>query len=751
MSSKKVQVNTPTNRRAEKHNLDYIKDAIGMIRVDWVYVLTIFLGIFLMTAFYAITSKNIYSSTTIIKITKPQGSILTSSPIPEFHDFGFISDRYISNEIEVLKSFSIRSIAAQSLLDSAKVVNNMSEFHYLLKDPDNPSLGFVDHFQVANILRDIVRILQKKGLDVVELSVESPSSYEAALICNTYAAAYADYSLEFSRQDLTNIINYLSKEKEVRFVDLKNAEASLEDFQKREGLVRLDVQSEELVRSISELDKEKSLARVQLVANTSKYEELSRELEKMDPQLPVYLESQINLGYVTEVQKQIAELEIKRDLELTIPGNDRIRSRTVDDYDKKIKSMNALLDERLVAMNAGLYAMTPEYRRELVTEIVKAGIERNSYKVKDDIVSRLLNTYERTFEQLPSQIIEFARLERAKLASEKIYMLLEEKYQEALINQNARIGNVNIIDPAFRPVLPSKPNRVFLLLSGGLFGLVAGISFVLMKNYFDKTVKTPDELEKAGMSVLAWVPTIDVKDRDDISTTSEFIVAYNPKSSISESFKVLRTRVQYAKIEEEEEPLKTILVTSSIPGEGKTTVAINLAGSFALDGKKVMLIDCDLRKPRVHSVMHEDRYPGLTDYLFGNVQLENIVRKTMIDNMDFITSGTIPPNPSELLGSVQLKKFLDKLKSEYDIIILDSPPSISVTDSEILFKITDGTILVVQSMKTPIEALIKVYERFENLSSHNLLGTVLNNFSFKRNYGYYYNYYYYYSVGDKQQ
>lgn len=749
MSSKKTQVNTSTSRRSEKHNIDYIKDALGIIRVDWIYVLTIFLGIFLMTAFYAITSKNIYSSTTIIKITKPQGSILTSSPIPEFNDFGFISDRYISNEIEVLKSFSIRNIAAQSLLDSAEAINDPTKFYYLLEDPDYPAKGFVDRFQVTNVLRDIVKIFQKKGLDVVELSVESPSNFEASLICNTYAASYADYSLEFSRQDLTNIINYLSKEKEIRFVDLKNSEASLEDFQKREGLVRLDVQSEELVRSISELDKEQSLARVQLVANTSKYSELTKELEKIDPQMPVYLESQINLGYVTEVQKQIAEMEMKRDIKLTIPGNERIRSKAVEDYERKIKSLNDLLNERLVSLNSALYGMTPEYRRELVTEIVKTGIERNSFKIKDDIVTRLLNNYERTFEQLPSQIIEFARLERAKLASEKIYMLLEEKYQEALINQNARIGNVNIIDPAFVPVLPSKPNRIFLLISGGIFGIVAGVGFVLLKNYFDKTVKTPEELEKAGMSVLAWVPTIDVKDRDDISTVSEFIVAFNPKSSISESFKVLRTRVQYAKIEEE--PLKTILVTSSIPGEGKTTVAINLAGSFALDGKKVILIDCDLRKPRVHSVMHEDRYPGLTDYLFGNVQLENIVRKTIIDKMDFITSGTIPPNPSELLGSVQLKKFLDKLKEEYDIIVLDSPPSISVTDSEILFKITDGTILVVQSMKTPIEALIKVYERFENLSSHNLLGTVLNNFSFKRNYGYYYNYYYYYSVGDKSK
>lgn len=734
------------SRDKDKHNIDILKEFIGIIRVDWIYVLLIFLGVLLTTVFYVLNARNIYESTTVIKITKPQGSILTSSPIPEFQDFGFLSDRYISNEIEVLKSFSIRSLTAKTLLDSAEANGNISSFYHLLNDPDDLSKGLKNEFEIAKMLKQVVQVVQKKGLDVVDLSVESPSPYEAAIICNAYAKTYSDYSLEFSRLDLTNIINYLNTEKEKKFRDLKLSEAALEDFQQREGVVQLDVQADELVRSLSAIDKEKTMTSIELAANEKKYSELSQKIDEIDPKLKVYLESEISKGYLPELQKQIAQLEIERELQLSIISNDRVRQKAKEEYDRKISSLQESLDKNVKSLDAGMYVMTPEERREMVWELVKTGVMVNSDRIKNRVLGNYVNEYETRFNKLPSQIIEYARLERDKLTNEKIYILLEEKYQEALINQNARIGNVTIIDPAFESLLPSKPNRVFLLVSGAVFGLILGIGFVITRNYLDKSIKTPDDLENNGYSILAWIPSIDIKEKSDLSSPDEFIVASDAKSSISEAFKVLRTRVQYAKIEEE--PLKTILITSTIPGEGKTTVAVNLAGSFALDGKNVLLIDCDLRKPRVHSVMGVNRYPGLTDLLFGNNDLSEVIRPTKFDNMHFIPSGTIPPNPSELLGSLQMKKTLENLKTQYDIIVLDSPPSISVTDSEILFKITDGTLLVVQSLKTPMDAFSKVYDRFNSFSEPNLLGTVLNNFSYKRNYGYYYNYYYY-SSGEK--
>ncbi len=164
--------------------------------------------------------------------------------------------------------------------------------------------------------------------------------------------------------------------------------------------------------------------------------------------------------------------------------------------------------------------------------------------------------------------------------------------------------------------------------------------------------------------------------------------------------------------------------------------------------KKVLLLDCDLRKPRIHAVFESERYPGLSDYLFGNASLEEVTRATRLPSLNYITSGTIPPNPSELLGSNQMKSFLEKLKLIYDIIVVDSPPFISVTDPEILVRITDGTILVVQANKTPMEPFIRSFEGIMHIGRNKFLGSVLNNFMYKQAYGYYYNYYYYYSKAD---
>ena len=192
------------------------------------------------------------------------------------------------------------------------------------------------------------------------------------------------------------------------------------------------------------------------------------------------------------------------------------------------------------------------------------------------------------------------------------------------------------------------------------------------------------------------------------------------------------------------ESLKTILVTSSAPQEGKTTIAVNLAGSFANSKKNVLLIDCDLRKPSMHKIFGRERIPGLIDFLIGNEKLEDVLAHSEVPNLSYLTAGTIPPNPAEMLDSQEMRNFLKKIRTEYDLIVLDSPPVIAVTDSEILTSMVDGTILVVSADNTEIEMMERSVELIKRENT-NFLGTVLNNFSYKSGYGSYYKYYYYYS------
>jgi len=286
-----------------------------------------------------------------------------------------------------------------------------------------------------------------------------------------------------------------------------------------------------------------------------------------------------------------------------------------------------------------------------------------------------------------------------------------------------------------------------IILIGLVLGAGLAVGYVFIKNYFDDTVKVPEDIQNKNINVLAWIPKIEGIDMNG-KLGFQFIVAKSPDSVPSEAFRALRTRVVFSKLAKDS--LKTILVTSAAPKEGKTTISINLAGSFALTNKKTLLIDCDLRKPYIHHIFKSNKSPGLIDYLIGDVLIEEIIKPTEINNLEFITTGTIPPNPAEMLDSKEMKELLAKFRSEYDIIIIDSPPIIAVTDSEILSNIVDGTLIVVSADTTEIELMERAVELIKRENTQ-FLGTVLNNFSYKSGYGSYYKYYYYYSSPEQKK
>lgn len=726
-----------------KDSNDNFKNYLTILRANIIPIIIITLASIILTIIYVINAKDIYKSTTTIKINRPQGSVLSSSLIPEFQDF--ITDRYISNEIEVLKSYKIRESVAERLLDSFQVNKDKDNFFYIFNHGGNEGNTLVTIPVLTEILSSIVKIDQKRGLDVVDIVVESPSKYEAMLIANLYAIVYQSFSLELSREELTTLTRYLKEEKENKFKDLSTAELDLENYQKQGGLILLDAQVKNLVENISLLEAQKNAADIELNSKEKEFNSLKSEIERIDPTLTSYLSGKIDEAYLVEVQAKIAELESKRDIEASIPQDEKLKNKTITEYNQKIDPLKKTLDDKIQSIKASMFSNTPEDRRLVSQKMLEAGVGIQSYKAKVNTLSKMLSKYEEQFSKLPSQSIEYAKLERNRKATEKLYLILEEKYQEAKINERIKLGTVLIIAPGVLASKPSKPNRMLIVFMGIVLGLAMSIGFAFARNYFDHTVKSPDEIENKGISVLSWIPAIDELRGGGMS---EFIVANKPKSPPSEAFKALRTRLQYAKLEEK--PLKTILFTSSVPAEGKTTISLNVAGSLAQMDKKVLLLDCDLRKPRIHNVFESDRYPGLSDYLFSNATLEEITRDTKLENLKMITSGTIPPNPSELLASKQMKEFLDKMKEMYDFIVIDSPPYISVTDAEILFRITDGTILVLRAGKTPSDAFFRTCEKLINLNTHNFLGVVFNNFSYKSSYGYYYNYYYYYTRPDEK-
>jgi tyrosine-protein kinase Etk/Wzc len=730
----------PMNDDLRSLESNSLKDYIKLIRTNMVPIVLITLISFVVAIVYAINAKNIYKATTSLKVSPPQGNILESPLMPEFQDFG--SDRFIANEIEILKSYNLRSNVARSLIDSFKTETAKDSFYLILSHDFNDGKGkLLSNDQIAKVLNGAVTIEQKRGLDIIDISAESPSPFEAALIANIYAQEYKNLNLEINRNQLTLVKAFLNQQREEKQTELNAAEENLKNFQEKGGIVALDEQATTLINQLSDFEAQQSAKKIELAASDKTLTQYKKELADQNPRLADYLESVSSEAYIQTLQQQLARLQVNRDMAIASKDPKMNNSNVLKEYDAKITDLKEKLENKMKVIKAGILASSPEEVKDLSQKIVEEEIKNQALQITVTELGKIVKNYEAKFNLLPKTSIEFARLQRNREALEKLYTLVEEKYQEAIINEQSQPGNVLIIDNARRPDSPAKPNRFLIILIGLVLGGGMAFGYVFTKNYFDNTIKTPEDIQNKNINVLAWIPQIEGMGLNG-SKEFEFIVAKKPDSIPSEAFRALRTRIQFAN--PDKESLKTILITSSAPQEGKTTIAVNLGGSFAQANRNTLVVDCDLRKPRIHTVFNSNRFPGLIDYLFGKATLDEVTRKSESQNLSYITSGTIPPNPAEMLESNAMKEFLTTVREKYDIILLDSPPVIAVTDSEILASLVDASILVVSADTTENELLEKSVELIKRDRS-SFIGTVLNNFSYKSGYGSYYKYYYYYS------
>lgn len=301
-----------------------------------------------------------------------------------------------------------------------------------------------------------------------------------------------------------------------------------------------------------------------------------------------------------------------------------------------------------------------------------------------------------------------------------------------------KVENIQIIDKAQVPNGPTKPKPMLNMTIAGILGIMIGVFIAFLQEFLDTTIKTTEDVEKnIGVLVIGNIPK---RNPDEEGIT----VLENPKAPTTEAFRTLRTNIQFSSIDKK---LKTMVVTSSTPGEGKSTIAVNLAAIIAQSKEKVLLIDCDLRKPNIHSIIGKSNLEGLTNILVGNRVVEEVAYKCEgLENLEIITSGPIPPNPAELLGSNRMKMFMAAVKEEYDMVILDTPPIGAVTDSVILSTIVDGLILVAAIAETDIEALVRGKDSLDKVDP-NIIGVVLNKLPIggkgSKQYGYYEDYGYY--------
>jgi len=352
--------------------------------------------------------------------------------------------------------------------------------------------------------------------------------------------------------------------------------------------------------------------------------------------------------------------------------------------------------------------------------------------------------------------IELSIKQRDAQASAQLYESLLEKLNDVQLLSTLNTTNIQPLDKAEIPTVPARPQKLFTIGLSGLVGLMLGILLAVFVEYLDNTVKSTEDVDRLlGLPALGVVPALESLDRRGRLALPKLrkgkgaagpilILDDNQKSSFAEAFRSLRTSVL---LSHAERPPRTILFTSSSPGEGKTTTSVNTAISLAQMGARVLLVDGDLRKPGLHKVFNIKGQPGLSAYLTRPIELDSVTAPSPIENLAVICSGAIPPNPSELLSSSKMRDAVKRLGEQYDFVIIDSPP-VSTPDALILSTLVDGVILVIRCGETPRELVHRAKQSLEDVNAK-IFGVVLNRVDVNRD-GYYYYYYYRYYYTDEQ-
>lgn len=698
---------------------------------------------------YGFLSQPVFESkATVLIDTKGQQTALSMFDIT-----GLEAVKNVKNELEILNSRSLRETVAANLIFRQFIDESCRNRILIIQplpesDPD-PRIHFVE---VVQRLEEAVKYETVRGSDAIQIISRSPSAEEAALIANAFAEAYRDRNVVSSRTRSRAVRQFLENQLLNRRAILDDTETKLQEYMEAKGIVLLDEEAKKTIEQLSHLEAERDATDIQIQSLRQSLAAFREELSTLEPNVARSI-GEADDPYIRLLQEQLAKLEVQRDVTLAKnPAviNRDVNEQTLREINQQIESLRERLQQRTVAYIAGISpGRSPTagqndpagFVSTLKLEIIEGQVKLQALEAKRNGLQEVIRHYERQFETIPQKHIQFARLQRLRLSSERLYLLVEEKYHEAAITEQSEFGYIDIIDPAFVPVDPVSPRKRLILALGGIFGLCAGIGIVVLKRYVDLRIHMPEDLKQRGYTLLTAVALMDEEirklggrtriERNGIMVDAHLISFVNPLSGIAESYRRLRTNIIYA---QHEETLHVILVTSANPSEGKSTTVSNLAITFAQTGKRTLLVDTDLRKPNLHNEFNVEREPGLTEVLYEGIPPAQALRNTRLENLDLLVCGSIPPNPSETLGSVRMKDFLKDLKERYEYILLDSPPVLAVTDPLVLATLADGVVAVASAGNTRVEALERTQELLNGVGAR-FLGVVLNNFDLRKAYG----------------
>lgn len=750
-----------SNNNNADDEIDLFKLFGTLLRHKW----TLIAFVFVFSAIAALLALNqipIYSSQGTIFISESKnrysyaGSDL-SNLLTTTYGIGVGST--IANELQILKSRTLSEDLADSVKNKMYTESGLKYPILWRAYPDDSTTTSRD--TVALRIRNTLTAEQvDRETDIVRLSFESPLPEEAAYITNLTMDTYSRLSTAQNRSMATSALSFLRGERNNIETQLAKTEEELRVFMDQSNLLAVDSQTEQLINNISALETKRQEIEVQLVAANSAIDTYESQLDEIRPGLAEQFSESL-APILTNFQFELAELETEKLLLLQKnpeladnPNHPEIQR--LDNQISQIQAQIKTIAERLINSSSSLAlsflgsesGSIAEKIIQINEKLVDLRVKKSQYEKQINALEDRLTQFNQQFETLPGDIIELARLKRDVKINEELYLLVSNQFAEMSLWERTQFGMGRPLDYAVVPETPIKPQKKLWVLIGFLLGGIVGVGFIFIREALDDTIKSSDSLKEHKVPFLGNIPdfsiigSFDAKEKQYVQgkpISNQLLTFLDHISPISEAYRRLRINTVYANPDKE---YKVLMVTSSTKGEGKSTIAANLAVTFAEAEKSVLIVDLDLRRPTMHKIFGENKEPGLVELLFDTEGFDTTIKETIAPNVDLITVGKKTPEPASVLDSKRLKNIIDQLKDKYDHVILDTAPYGIISDSASLLRLTDGLIVVSRFATTTHRELEFTLDGLRHLNAE-IIGTVLNAFDPKKSSDYYTNYYYY--------
>jgi capsular exopolysaccharide synthesis family protein len=623
-----------------------------------------------------------------------------------------------------------------SLITCREVAERTVRVARLNEDPD----ALRNRIEVNTAPNPGAKTREELSTDIIQIKVRDTDPERAVRTVNCLAHVFASFYQEVSHKEAADNRKFLESELANAKKQLAFAAERLKAFKQRNKLVVTADSSKDAIANLRQVMAAWDTARAQLAEVNAKLRDIDRQLSQTSPTVMVSTATS-DTPMVTELETKIAQLtaqlnDAQSKYEDSHPEVQRLKG-LIEDLKSKLQIERGKMRTTTSVSRNPLYDNLLQQRSTLAAE--RDGLAAKVAELEGAVVRA-------SGEVKPGADVEITKLENEFLAAQAACADLTAKLNNARISEKetTSTGAIHIVDEAVSAVGPIGPNKLLYLMMGALLSLIAGVGLAITLESLDNRIKTNLDAEKLlGLPVTTLIP----RSLESNSSSLAREVFDNPLSPVAEAYRFLRTDFL---LSAKEVDARAVMVATAKPGQGGTSTVANLGISLALDGKRVVLVDADMRRPSLHAIFKATNELGLSNVLSNERDLEEVILGTEVDNLFLIPAGPMPSNPSELLGSGRMRMLVQKLTEYADYVLFDTPSAVAFTDAVVLSQIVDGVILVVRAQQVPRGAELQV-RNLLNKANANILGVVLNDVEPEYVDSYYFHSHYYPDTGLKKR